>query len=136
MGYYIEIIDSEFFIAAEDKSLALQAIQDLPTDMGGGSSSNGVACFSWVDLNFRQAHFLEDCLSAWRWGADLDREGNISGLHFEGQKLGDEEFLFGAIAPFVKPGSYIEVHGEEGARWRWVFENGVCTEKWGVITWE
>ena len=135
MGYYIEIIDSEFFIAAENKPLALQALQDLPTDMGGGGNGN-IRCFSWVDANFRQAHSLEDCLNAWRWGADTDNVGNITGIWFKNEKLGDEEFLFNAIAPFVQSGSYIEVHGEEGARWRWVFENGKCTEKWATITWE
>jgi len=53
----------------------------------------------------------------------------ITDILFEGEKIGNESSFFKAIAPFVKEGSFIEMVGEDGEKWRWVFENGQCVEK-------
>lgn len=39
-------------------------------------------------------------------------------------KIGDEEKLFAAIAPVVMDGSFLDVRGEDGAEWRWMWEDG------------
>lgn len=54
----------------------------------------------------------------------------IHGISFEGENQdGTEHEMFNAIAPFVEPGSYIEMQGEDGAIWRWVFQDDTCIEK-------
>jgi hypothetical protein len=46
-------------------------------------------------------------------------------LRFTGQKLGDDNILFAALAPYVEADSYITMVGEseDGDEfWRWVFD--------------
>ncbi len=66
---------------------------------------------------------------------ELDGEGNIVDVGFLGEKLEDDFMWFQSIAPYVRDGSCIEMTGEEGERWRWVFENGKCEEVHAHITW-
>ena len=66
----------------------------------------------------------------------LDNDGNIVEIDFEGERLGhDEDVMFNAIAPYVEDGSFIEMVGEDGDRWRWVFKNGECKEIKAKMTW-
>jgi len=32
------------------------------------------------------------------------------------------------MAPFIKDGGFIEVHGEDNFYWRWKFNDGKCRE--------
>jgi len=50
-------------------------------------------------------------------------------------KLWDHDEMCKQIAPYVEDGSYIEMSGEDGAMWRWVFKHGECHEISAVITW-
>lgn len=115
--------DSDFKILAANKPAALDAIQRLAgretiTDSTGRH-------FSWVSTDdFLRADTLEEALKAWRWGTETDDDGNTIGISFQGQKLGDDALLFEAIAPYVEDGSYIDMQGEDGSIWRWIFENG------------
>lgn len=128
MGFYMHQTDSSFFIHKKDFDKALAAVKALKT------------CdhphFSWVQNNFDEAKTLPDILKAWRWEAQFDADGNINDLYFTGEKLGDEILLFGAIAPLVTDGSYIEMRGDENSLWRWVFENGSVLDKTPRITWD
>lgn len=54
---------------------------------------------------------------------------DVLGVVFAGENLGDEHELFNALAPFVEAGSFIEVEGDEGARWRWYFDGVRCHEQ-------
>jgi hypothetical protein len=64
------------------------------------------------------------------WGYDLELVNETDGvnnyyLDIRGgdAKIGDEETFFAAIAPAVEPGSFIDVRGEDGTEWRWMWEN-------------
>jgi hypothetical protein len=137
MGYCMDQGETKFRINAENKAKARQAVDALLKETGkmGGSSSSPVGGrtqhFSWVDMDdLRTAKTLEAQLEAWRWEADTDEEtGDVVDLHFRGEKLGDDEVLFRAIAPFVVGGSFIEMSGEDGACWRWYFLDGKLSEK-------
>ena len=121
MGYYVSLHDSDFVIPEDKEEDALKAIHDL---YGKNQS------YSWVvDSACLEAETLEEALMAWRWGY---RSGE---LYFEGEKLGDDIILFCAIAPFVNAGSFIEMHGEEGFMWRWVFDGKECHEIEPTVTW-
>ena len=47
--------------------------------------------------------------------------------YFNGEKLGDDAFLWETMSPFINDGR-IEVHGEEGEFWRWKFKDGTYNE--------
>lgn len=57
---------------------------------------------------------------------DLDDDGNITGISFIGHKLSDEFEAFQKAAPYIRNGSYIEMRGDDGDRWKWEFQNGRC----------
>lgn len=66
---------------------------------------------------------------------ELDPDGNIMDIEFIGEKLYDDFSIFQAIAPYVKDGSYIEMMGEDGEQWRWVFQDGECQEIKATVSW-
>jgi len=95
MGYYMEQIDGDFRVKKENLDKMFEAIKKIP-----GES------YSWVN-DFKNCDHIKDALLEWRWEPYFDENGNIWHLSFDGQKLGDDEALFHAIAPFVEAGSYI-----------------------------
>lgn len=149
MGYNIELIDRDFFIAAEDKEAALNAMYDMWTpekdaSMSGGSwGPNGAEkkWYSWMNnsaeaFRSRSIESLEKAIYEWGYDPETDDDGNIIDLYFEGGKIGDEDQMFAAIAPFVRQGSYLDYRGEEGAVWRWEFNGQRIVEKTGRVVFE
>lgn len=123
MGYYMDQRETKFkFKNGTDKEI-LSAIKNVVNE---GKVS------SWVDKNVvNKSTTFEDAIGECRWEYYKIDET----LWFEGEKLGDDYNLFCAVAPFVEDGSYIEMSGEDGCLWRWVFENGKCKEIYPTITW-
>jgi len=133
MGYCMDQGETKFHVKAENKAKAHQAVRSLLKEtakMGGESSFGGVVTcsFCWVDMDdFRAAKTLDAQLMTWRWEAEAT--GDIVGLDFRGEKLGDDEVLLKALAPFVESGSFIQMSGEDGHSWRWCFDDGKLSEK-------
>lgn len=132
MGYCMHRKEIKFFIAKEDKGGALKRVKEM---LQGHETRNdaGGHHFRYMDSAWLKAKTLEEMLEEWRWPAKLDDEGNIVGLRFEGEKLGDDLRFFGALAKFVVSGSYIHMIGDEGHHWRWVFEEGEVHEIDGEV---
>jgi hypothetical protein len=128
MGYYIDQQETEFGISKENFGACLEALKE---------KAKRDRDFSWVNnAVVRGADTLVQALQEWGWQLNLDADGNGNSIDFMRDKLGDEEVLFETIAPFVAAGSFIEVTGEEGARWRWHFDGKECVELYPTITWE
>lgn len=143
MGYYMDMQDCKFHIPAAHFADALSAIKALMHDTGamhGGAWSGGEKVerwYSWVNNSaVLEAETLADALSAWRWDAHLSDNGDVSYLYFRGEKAGQDDVLFRAIAPYVTSGSYVCMRGEDGALWRWYFEGGRCLEQEGKVFYE
>ena len=143
MGYHMWQDDCNFVIKAADFPAALQAIKDLmlnKEDMDGGSWSGEVHTERWYSFVHTDAvmesETLIDALSAWRWDAQTREGGDIYFVSFTGEKSGQDKLLFRAIAPYVKNGSYICMRGEDGALWRWYFEDGTCKDQEGRVIYE
>ena len=135
MGYHINMRNSKFFISTKHVKEALNAIKSLAgkETITDGSGKH----FSWVNTNtFLAANTLTEALYEWRWGIKTDAKGNVVSINFEGEKLGDDNILFNAIATYVRSGSYIEMIGEDGAMWRWVFKNKAFKEVHSRIVWD
>ena len=142
MGYYMSNREADFKIKSENIPGALEAMRKLATQTnrgsGGSWSSKGKtsSSFAWVDTEkFANAKTLKDALHEWRWEVEFMAEDIIT-IYFEGEKLGDDSILFDALAPFVEPGSYIEMSGEDNAIWRWSFDGKTCVEESPYIDWE
>lgn len=125
MGYCMHSVDCQFEIpTGPGADYALAAIRILGSDG-----------HSWIDRV--DTSDLGRAFDSWRWQVELNGDGSAWILHnFEGEKAGSDMALFEAVAPFVKPGSYIEMCGDEdGASWRWVFDGISVKEKYPEVTW-
>lgn len=142
MGYYIRTPHTSFAIRTDNLPRFFDLVSNLMSDENveenghGGSYTNGgksQSWYSWVSTDaVRRAVLDRDIVAVFReWGYDLDfiNESNgVTNYHLDirngDAKIGDEETFFAAIAPVVDDGSYLDVHGEDGAEWRWMWENG------------
>jgi hypothetical protein len=94
MGYYMRQRSSKFYVV--DEEAALEAIKGL-----AGKETMGPEHFSWVDTReFLYADTFEEAMRAWRWETDSDWKYIL----FTGEKLGDDNLLFDAIAPYIEAG--------------------------------
>lgn len=128
-------LEQEFHIAREFQASALEAVSELMGSKPDGTSSN--RHFAFVkELELITGHSLADTLRAWRWLVELDSDGNIQSIDFTGEKRGDDEMLFGAIAPYVRPGSHIVMACDNGEVWRWFFDGQIVRRQPGQITFD
>ena len=134
MGYCIVLENSEFRIKTLDLAKAAQAIRGLHGSETIGDSSG--RHFSWVDKGFHLLDGIDNLLKAWRWAPEFADDGSICGLEFEGEKSGDDEILFGALAPFVVADSFLMFLGEDGDRWRYLFDGKGMEIQYAKVVWE
>ena len=124
MGYLIKSIHSSFFLSNENKSKAYDTIKEWVTDEEDGIIYGD---FLWVDIDLlEEATTIEEQLKAWRWSPKNDSYGNIISVEFVGEKEGEDEEFLSVLAPYVRPNSYIEMEGEDGAMWKWIFDGKCC----------
>ena len=137
MGYCMAQRDSKFSMTAESAKKALKEIKSL-----AGSESvkdGGGRHYSWVVTeDFLKAETFSEAMRAWRWEVEegKSKTGTVVAVSFEGEKLGDDATLFKAIAPYVEAGSWIEMEGEDGCLWRWVFDGKTVEEKSGRVVFD
>jgi hypothetical protein len=143
MGYGMRFYEANFFIATPDKQAALHAVQKLAlhTHLMSGVCSDAdgdTRHYSWVDTaEFLAARTLEDAVAAWGWRLYMSETTEaIVDIIFENEYAGDDGVLFEALAPFVRKNSFIQMAGEDGEPWRWVFTGATvhCVKpKWGPL---
>jgi hypothetical protein len=143
MGYCMSQRDAKFAILKDKKEAALQALKATASNtkrMGGGSFNGATGertyHYAWVDMSYVKATTLTEAARKWRWDLVEEEDGHISDIEFRGEKLGDDERFFEALAPFVEDGSFIEMEGEDGSRWKWVFKDGSVSEKHARISYD
>lgn len=140
MGINIYDMSSEFRVPKCHHSAALAALKNFS---GGETVTKahfpalkGDNHYAFVtSTDFVDAENLFEAMIAWRWVLEEDTNGDAIEPSFNGEKLGDEDILFSAIAPFVEDQSYIQVfcHDEECV-WRWVFEKSQVRREYARIT--
>ena len=152
MGYYIQTPETSFAIRTDDLPRFFDLVSNLMSDENveenghGGSYADGgktQSWYSWVSTDaVRRAVADRDIVRVFEeWGYELELVSPFgSELDFLNEangetifrldirngdaKIGDEETFFAAIAPVVVDGSYLDVRGEDGAEWRWMWKNG------------
>ena len=146
MGYCISMEISKLTIAKENVSKALKAINALHKDQatmkkngaGGGSWRAGkeTVHYSWVDQPPEGGfNDLVSAFDAWRYHAAVNDDGSVEVMHFNGEKLGNCDVLWKALQKLVPPKAEIRCRGEDGAQWRWIFQDGKFKEQDGEVIW-
>lgn len=124
MGYNVEQTNSKFAIRFENFEPAAKALAVLIESRKE---------LDWVVteelLSACRRHDFYGALEACRWDCDGDETG-INSISYQCQTLGDDDHLIlKTLAPFVEPGSFIEMHGEDSRMWRWKFTGEDCMEE-------
>lgn len=92
---------------------------------------------AWMNVgDLAQAKSLYEVAALFRWPLEPGIGPHAIGIDFDGEKIGDDELFFGIIAPHVAVGSYIEMVGEDGDRWRWVFDGERVKSISPKVIWE
>lgn len=129
MGYCIEMTESKFTIKKGNFENALKSLKAIfvPENMkccdyiGGKKYPH----FSWVNTKtVLDSINIVEALEEIRYAPQLNQNGDICNVEFIGEKYGDEEIFFKALAPYIETGSYLCFKGEDGDRWKWVFNDG------------
>ena len=147
IGYHIQTTKTSFSIRNSDLPRFFDLVGNLMSDKnikengnGGkriGMRSNGKQSswwYLWVNTeDVRKAVADRDIIRVFEcWGYDLAilrEEDGITHYYLamsaaSDAKMGDEEKFFAAIAPVVVHGCFVDVRGEDGEEWRWMWENG------------
>lgn len=132
MGYNIQIIGADFSIDTADTRNALEAIEALMQDPDAerrGYSKHSGDHFSWLNnATPEEWNTLDEAMVDWRFPIHRNDTGDVIGIEFSGQKIGQEKLMFERIAPFVETGSHITFKGEDGDTWRLEFQNAGIEE--------
>ena len=131
MGYMISQHGSDFGIWNEVG--ALRALQRVTTD--------SQKRFTWFDEG-EDPVTLDQYMVGWSWELERDPVDHhnldhpVTGIYFLGEKAGEgNNILFNTIAPYVKASSWIEMQGEEGERWRWMFNGKTLSTVYASLVW-
>jgi hypothetical protein len=138
MGYSVDIACDKVVIPAAKVQDCLRAVNGLftPEALKALKENAPFGHYSWVDdLPEGGFQHLFDAFAAWRYEA-YNRDGDVCLRCFTGEKWGNDEVLFNAIAPFVQEGGEIRCIGEGNYQWKYVFKGGKCRELEGKVVYE
>lgn len=153
MGYYVTgegfiTIPAENLDAAYDALVELNRRDDLKTGGSWGgkpvskpANSTSVSdtpdrWFAWMEWNYDEVITdTKGILEAVGFEISDDEDGSIV-LRYYDNKIGAEEHFVKAIAAYVDPDSVMFWTGEDGEKWRWVFEDGEMNIQQALITWD
>lgn len=130
MGYCVEISESTFNFNIEKVDEIIETIKEF--------TKNTTDKLRWIDKDdVLQSTNVIEIFSAFRLELVLDStETKYIIDYMSGEKLGGYELdFYNCIAEFIND-SYIEYLGEDGEKWRYVFKDGKCEEKYPADIWE
>lgn len=130
MGYCVEINESTFNFNIEKVDEIIETIKEF--------TKNTTDKLRWIDKDdVLQSTNVIEIFSAFRLELVLDStETKYIIDYMSGEKLGGYELdFYNCIAEFTND-SYIEYLGEDGEKWRYVFKDGKCEEKYPTDIWE
>ena len=130
MSYYMDSISAKFLIKAENKEAAFSALKNWAFEQMRKNDLSRRLDMSPIG----EATLLEDALCELDWEPSMDNDGNIVEIFCSGAKLRQEEEWMDVIAPYVEPGSQINMCGEDGSLWCWRFNGQNCIEYSGELT--
>lgn len=133
MGYYVSgsgnvRIKKDDLGKAYEAMMALQERTDL---MGGGSYSaeRTTKFFAWMPENLRTIPNAKEVFLSLGFEVQDEDDGGILIFAYD-SKIGDEKWFFSAAAPYLS--GEFEWTGEDGEKWKWMFEDGKMIEWTGA----
>jgi len=120
-GEYITVDDMSFDIKKEN-------FQNVVETIIANQDTLNISCEN-VYKDTKWATRIESTFSKAGWQPEFGEEGDIEFLQHLGDTINEsDDLLFQAIAPYVLPQSYIQIHGEHdgGSIWQWRFNGHTC----------
>lgn len=157
MGYYVTLTDADFGIPEKNWDAAFEAVCELNKHdelKTGGRWSKGKqeeVWFAWMDPDYPAkalAEYEEKKLPHplvwvfqqlgfdWELAPELHVEGDEFRLNSYDSKTGAEDHFLEAVAPFVRPDSWLEWRGEEGEMWRQEFDGKTVVTREGRVIYD
>jgi hypothetical protein len=130
MGYCVEVSEKTFNFNPEKAKQIKKKVKRY--------FEEGKIEGRWIDKGeVLDAENIVELFDALRFSIYLDEEDNLYKIDYmSGEKLdGCELNMFQCMAEFIND-SYIEYLGEDGEKWRYVFQDGECKEVYPKVTWE
>lgn len=121
MGYNIIQQETQFFLDKSNLEAVHQALLNVTSDC------------KWFDM--ADASELVNVVDQFGWYLEFNDNGNVNYIEFLQMYVGEEKRLFDTIAPYVKPGSYIQMVGEDDTIWRWFFDGTRCIKQIPTFIW-
>lgn len=133
MGYYVSG-SGNVRIKKDDLGKAyeaMMALQDRTDLMGGGrySATETKKFFSWMPEDLRTIPNAKEVFRALGFEVQDEDDGGILIFAYD-SKIGDEKWFFAAAASFMS--GEFEWTGEDGEKWKWMFEDGKMIEWTGA----
>lgn len=91
--------------------------------------------YHWVNPGYSKFKTVEEMFQEWRYEVESDDEYYTVNC-FIGQKLGQDQTLWQALAPVITPDSVLYFTGEDDAHWKYTFKNNQFKESWGSVEYE
>jgi len=127
MGYYINQRGDKFRIESDQVGEAFLTLQHYASEHG----------MAWVCRDAcENASDFKNLMSECRWDIQIDQNGTVIWISFNGEKSGDQDQVLKVLAPYVKSRSWIEMQGEGGVVWRYAFYKGTFKEVEGILTFD
>lgn len=128
MGYCIDSMEASFMLKKENADKAWEALKKL---------FDKTPHIGWANQSvIKNSSSFEEAMEECGWTIEQNENGDYDFIYFSDEKYGDNEIELEAIAPYVEDDSYIQMQGEDGDIWRWIFKNGKCIEKYATISFE
>lgn len=131
MDYYVSYV-STIVIRPERQEAALAAIlaaaRDFECDPNGWRRSPLFDIRKQLEAG--KGYTLEEVIGLWGWNVSQEPDGLT--IEWDHDKSWNEEEVLPLLAPFVEADAVIEAEGEEGDRWRWVFDGTSAESQWGA----
>lgn len=147
MGYYVEVVDSNWVIPKKNLDDAYKSMCDLNwrNDLKSGgrypadeslddSQPRPDKWFSWMEWNYHETcKDAKEVLDHVGFDTFYTDKGDLAIVYYD-NKTGAEELFLATIAPYSEDGSCIVWRGEDGSVWRNIVRDGIMIYENGQLT--
>jgi len=135
MGYHAAVRDIDIKLKLDDLEEVMRLLKERHENRSGNYEDYG----PFGTRNAEDpvpADTFPDALGEIGWYGERDDALGEYRVYRDGTKYREtEEVFWGAVAPVVVPGSFVEFVGEDGALWKWEFRGGAVRTFEGHIAW-
>jgi hypothetical protein len=135
MGYCVHLSEQKFRIPADKIESCLDEILCIQSKYLKDAVLSAKKHVKYFEHLPPLLKFVELVNEVWGFRFTPNEAGDLDRVDYELEKMNDFDGFCRAIAPHVESGSYLEFHGEDGEKWRYVFRNGSWKQVRPVVVW-